>query len=521
MANRLSPTPLLVFLSGSQRGTALELSRDTIRIGVGADMDLRLPADTEPLPGAHHATLTRRGETYELEARPGHDVWVNGELVARLVLASGDVLELGGDGAVLRYRVYPAGTRPQRTITEVFSDCVECASRAADTRVGQLGLMARQLPGELLTQTSRRFRATMAVFILLVVGLGFTTWFLAQRTADLEIRIAELTEGVAVSEMIERNQVVQLDAEAVTSLLAELRSGLDAATGRLDSLQEQVGALGRAIQVAAQSTVFLQGSYGFRDPGSGRLLRLVIAADGRPVIGRNGEPRLTLSGIGPPLQALYTGTGFVASPTGLMFTNRHVAIPWEYDEAARDLLNRGFEPVMHKFVGYLPGQRDAFNVSLVGASDQADVAILSGAAPASGRHLVLDESQVSPGDEIAVMGYPLGIRALMARAGAAFVGEIQRAGGNDFWSVAEGLAERSLITPLATRGIVGQRTDDYVVYDAETTSGGSGGPVVRADGRVVAINAAILPEFGGSNLGVPADLAADLLREFASGSTGP
>jgi len=320
--------------------------------------------------------------------------------------------------------------------------------------------------------------------------------------------------------MIARNDVVQLDAETVTSLLAELQTGLETATGRLDSLQGQAGALGRAIQAAAQSTIFLQGSYGFREPQSGRLLRLVLAPDGRPVIGQNGEPRLTLSGIGPPLQALYTGTGFIASPNGLMFTNRHVAIPWEYDEAARGLLTRGFEPVMHKFVAYLPGESDAFDVSLVGASDQADVAIIKGSVPASRRHLLLDESQVSAGDEIAVMGYPLGIRALMARAGADFVGEIQQTGGSDFWSIAEQLAERSLITPLATRGIVGQRTDDYVVYDAETTSGGSGGPVVRADGRVVAINSAILPEFGGSNLGVPADLAAELLREVGATATG-
>ena len=67
------------------------------------------------------------------------------------------------------------------------------------------------------------------------------------------------------------------------------------------------------------------------------------------------------------------------------------------------------------------------------------------------------------------------------------------------------------MAPLASRGIVGQVTSASVVYDAETTSGGSGGPVLTLEGRVVAINTAILPEFGGSNLGVPAADALILL----------
>lgn len=69
-----------------------------------------------------------------------------------------------------------------------------------------------------------------------------------------------------------------------------------------------------------------------------------------------------------------------------------------------------------------------------------------------------------------------------------------------------------MIGPLATVGVVGQVTSGSVVYDAETTHGGSGGPVLSLDGQVLAVNMAILPEFGGSNLGVPASEALRLLR---------
>ena len=77
--------------------------------------------------------------------------------------------------------------------------------------------------------------------------------------------------------------------------------------------------------------------------------------------------------------------------------------------------------------------------------------------------------------------------------------------------LAQILAEGGHIAPLATRGIVGQITAASVVYDADTTHGGSGGPVISLDGAVVAINAAILTDFAGSNLGVPAAEALRLL----------
>ncbi len=101
------------------------------------------------------------------------------------------------------------------------------------------------------------------------------------------------------------------------------------------------------------------------------------------------------------------------------------------------------------------------------------------------------------------MGYPTGVRAMLARTDTNFLDEIREEGNLDFWVVVERLSAASLITPLATRGIVGQVTLDAVAYDAETTRGGSGGPVLNMRGEVIAINTAIMLEFGGSNIGIP------------------
>jgi hypothetical protein len=102
---------------------------------------------------------------------------------------------------------------------------------------------------------------------------------------------------------------------------------------------------------------------------------------------------------------------------------------------------------------------------------------------------------------------------MLAQSGEDFIEELQKTEDTGFWSVAARLAEKGHIAPLASRGIVSQATPVTIVYDAETTYGGSGGPVLDINGSVVAVNAAILPEYGGSNLGVPVAKVRALLED--------
>ena len=109
------------------------------------------------------------------------------------------------------------------------------------------------------------------------------------------------------------------------------------------------------------------------------------------------------------------------------------------------------------------------------------------------------------------MGYPTGMRSMLAQTGDSFLAEMQQDESLDFWKVAERLSQAQFIRPLASRGIVGQRSAATVVYDADTTHGGSGGPVLDINGQVIAINTAIVREYGGSNFGVPVEYARQLL----------
>ena len=189
------------------------------------------------------------------------------------------------------------------------------------------------------------------------------------------------------------------------------------------------------------------------------------------------------------------------------------ARPWESDPTAQSVEEQGFSPVLRRFIGYLTGVAEPFDVELASTSASADVALLRCELPSAGvPALELADRPPSPGEEVIVLGYPTGMQALLARAEPSFVEQLLGEGPLDFWELARGLAAGGHIAPLATVGVVGQVTPGSIVYDAETTHGGSGGPVLNLEGKVVAVNAAIVPEFGGSNLGVPAGEARELLR---------
>jgi S1-C subfamily serine protease len=78
--------------------------------------------------------------------------------------------------------------------------------------------------------------------------------------------------------------------------------------------------------------------------------------------------------------------------------------------------------------------------------------------------------------------------------------------------VIEELARRKLIRPLVTQGHIGDVLTDRIIYDAQTTSGGSGGPLINREGRVIGVTFAVVKNFGGSNFGVPIRYAQTMLK---------
>lgn len=512
MGEAAKPVAAMLHLSGPRRGRTDRLSGDTLLLEPIARGGASIVSPGRSRGASRIASMRRSGASYELLADPEHEIWVNGERVRERRLQSGDLIEIG-NGPVLRYRVYPPGASVYKSIRQVLSDCRDCVAQDERPLWAKSPAILRDLLKGLATQTSWRFRLLVAAGI---AGLAVVIGINSVQTRDLEERLAREQQRVAgLTELLGRAESRALTRAELSELRENLEKGLLAAGERVAALEERSAAARRIIARHSASIVFVQGGFGFQDPKTRRPLRMVAGPGGEPMRLTGGQPLVTLEGDGPPVEVNFSGTAFVFDSEGLLLTNRHVAMPWEDERSLPAIKALGLKPVMRRMIGYVAGTGEPLELKLLGASKSYDLAVMRAAdAGRLGAPLRLATSSPQPGDEVILLGYPTGVRALLARAGEKFVQDLGKRPGIDFWSVAKELAKAGRIQPLATRGIVGQVTDEAVVYDAETTQGGSGGPVLALSGEVIAVNAAILAEFGGSNMGVPVRHAVELIAKL-------
>lgn len=498
----------MVALSGERRGRIEALEQKTLRIVAGAETGPDFLAPDDERAADFHATLHRSGDGYEIEPAPNHEIWLNGQLLSGSAkLRSGDLLEIGHEGPVVRYRLHSPAVPLTKTFAEAVADSLNGARADGRSKLGRTSRFLTNVTHDLATQTTLWFRVWVLVLLTLVV---ISIAILVAQNVRLQKRVAvEGTRLELLEEMLEKRGAELLTQQELLTLQGEVSAQLADAFERLSVLEQGTGAASRVIADASPSVAFVLGAFGFVDPDSGQALRYFE--------GRDGAKRFTLEEEGKLVRLAFTGTAFAVSAPDILLTNRHVAEPWIEDPRMEMVRGRELTPVIHQLLAYFPGKRSAVTVELLRVSDQSDLALLRATGDASDiAPLEIEPRVPQPGDEVLVVGYAAGMRGLVARTSPAFIASITPDGPVDFWSVAELLAAGGHIKPLASRGIVSQVSSQVIVYDAETTIGGSGGPVLDRYGRVIAINTAVLPEFGGSNMGVPAAQAQQFLAETTS-----
>jgi DNA-binding response OmpR family regulator len=308
-----------------------------------------------------------------------------------------------------------------------------------------------------------------------------------------------------------RQKLSAADARDVSGL----RKQLDETTSRLKKVETQSDAAESVIRANAPSVCLLHVSVSFLDQASHRPLRYgAINPDGQPLKDSDGNVVYSLDGRAPEVREDFFGTGFIVGQNEVL-TNHHVAQPWWKNDEMGAASEQGLQPTIAEMTAYFPEAPAGIPLNIAQISEEADLAVLRGDLSSLKRPILkLDgrkEAAVS-GQPLISLGYATGISAIMARAGEDTVKDIVRISGGDPKKIVDELEQRKLIRPLVTQGHIGDVLTDKIVYDAQTTSGGSGGPLINRDGQVIGVTFAVVRGFGGSNFGVPIRYAQPLLK---------
>jgi len=344
-----------------------------------------------------------------------------------------------------------------------------------------------------------------------------------QTEAQLLASARRLRDDPSNSDMLQQREQLQKQSEELKKKLAaqsdgaaaDLRRQLDETTTRLARIEGQSQAAESIIRSFAPSVGLLHVSVAFNDKSSGRRLRYGgTDSDGSPLKDSDGNPVYTTEGRGPEVRADFFGTGFIVGE-GRILTNHHVVQPWWQNEELAGAMKQGLEPAIAEMTAYFPGEANGIPLNISQISKEADLALLRGDLSELHRPILrLDASKEAAvsGEELISVGYATGLDAILARAGDDIVQQIVKSSAGDPKLVLVELAKRKLIRPLVTQGHVGDVLPDKIVYDAQTTSGGSGGPLLNRQGGVIGVTFAIVKGFGGSNFGVPIRYAIPLVK---------
>jgi len=295
-----------------------------------------------------------------------------------------------------------------------------------------------------------------------------------------------------------------------------LKKQLQETQTRLNRLENEGRIAETIVHTYGPSVCLLHVVVEFREKASGQLIHIAMDAGGKPRVDSKGMIALELDGTGPPLQEDFFGTGFLVGRDGRLLTNHHVAEPWWGDEELKQLLAQGTTIAFaSSYMAYFPGSSEGIAAKVDQISVRADLATLKLQTPAPPHTALLEldkrsEASVT-GDPVVLIGYPTGIDGILARAGSDVTRKVAE-NAHEVTQIVSQLAAQQLIRPTTTQGHIGDILKDKIVYDAATTSGGSGGPLFNRDGKVIGVNFAILNDFGGSNLAVPVRYADDLMK---------
>ena len=441
---------IFVHLSGSKRGKTESFKDSKISIGTGPSCNLSFNQSIDKNTSSLHAEINLQECDYVLkDLESTKGTFVNNIQIKEVVIHDGDLIEYGENGPRVRFRVKAEEGDVCKPFREILADSMDLA-REPDK--GRKLVTATSFFKSLLTETFTQSSAKFKIGTVFVFLLGFI---------------------------------------GVITLFYNIYSGLTETTKRVELLEFESTIGEKIIKEFSKGVCLIQCSFSLVDEVSGEPLKSW----------NNG--RLLTNNL--------TGTGFIISK-GKILTNRHVAEPWWQQSSQFVPTEPGLKPRIEEFRAFFPNVKEPVHLKVVKVSEVADVALLS--FNPEGIDLPVLELETSgqnaiEGEPVVLLGYPAGMNALYAKSDPDIAMEISKL---PFIEAAQELSNHHLIKPLTTQGHISDVLNGRIIYDAQTTSGGSGGPLFNNKGKVIAINYGIFRGFRGTNFGVPIKYALQLIE---------
>jgi DNA-binding response OmpR family regulator len=459
-----------------------------------------------------------------------------------LDLGADDVLSIPFEPVELFARIR-AQLREKAPDDRLRSEVLDAKRRELEAEAALATIVAQKENGK------RRWIVFGLVTALALIGLGLAVrnaQVSSKSNARLTLQLQSLrSEILTRGELLERAQKsrealereltasVSKQLEELRAQSADLRTKMSTSSGpslsdldsRLKQTDSRIGKLENESRIAQEivrdysnSVCLIYAIVGFREKSSGARLNFAgTDANGNPTSDDKGNVIVTTVSTGHPVQAHVFGSGFLIDTSGHILTNHHVLEPWWHNAQAIPPPSDAFEPTILSLWAYFPGNERPLSMRVQGLSEDADLGLAKVDLPESHpRPVSIDQQAAISGSAVVLIGYPTAIEGILARIDEPTLKRIAQVSGNNTQDLVEELARRKLIRPLVTQGHLGVVGPDQLIYDAQTTHGGSGGPVFDASGKVIGVNFAILSSFSGSNFAVPISRAAKMLETSKS-----